>query len=218
MTVRELNTDYGAMFVPDTDLGQYWWLANTRCSPEDMFIEPVLEILRERPRGCACDVGANFGCWTLPLATVSHSVVAVEPQYGVKELLRRTVEKNRLSNVYVVHAAASDKCGEITVPSLDLDQDYNFGGVQVGSAGDTVAALPLDVILMGERVSFIKIDVEGHEQRVLEGAQKIISVCKPILFVERDHKDTDQDSLRSQIEGMGYALDIMGGNFLGMPI
>jgi FkbM family methyltransferase len=223
MTVQQLETDYGTMFVPDTDLGQYWWLANTRASPEDVHIEPVVQMLSERPRGCAVDVGANFGCWTLPLAKVSHSVVAIEPQDSVYALLERSVAANRLSNVRLYRHAAGSYPHVTQIPMLDIETSYNFGGVQVGKSyydSDTefIKVEPLDVTVMGERVSFIKIDVEGHEKEVLEGAEHIIRVCRPILFVERDHPDTDQEALREQIEGMGYALDILGGNFLGMPI
>lgn len=220
--IQELETEYGTMFVPDTDLGQYWWLANTRYSPEDIFIDPICEILKERPKGCAIDVGANFGCWTLPLARVAHSVIAIEPQAGVRTLLSRTLEANKIRNVRLMGCAASDRNGIVCIESLDLEQDYNFGGVQITDERnpnlDAISCQPLDAIAMGERVSFIKIDVEGHETKVLAGASQIIKFCRPILFVEKDHADTDEAFLRKQLESMDYGLQTMGGNFLGMPL
>ena len=214
------------MFVPDTDTGQYWWLKNTGASPEDMYIEEVCALLDERPKGCAVDVGANFGCWSMALAQHAHSVLAVEPQKVIHQLLRKSVKHSRLKNVRIFFGAAGDDPGTINIPALDINRDSNFGGVMVGTPFHDQADAEmtetrvrrLDDLLRGEQVSFIKIDVEGYEQKVLAGARETIMRCKPILFCEMDHPLTLADKLKEQIEKMGYATDTMGGNYLGMPI
>lgn len=221
-----LETRHGSMFVPDNDAGQYWWLANTGASPEDEFIEAICEILDDRPKGTAVDVGANFGCWTLALAKHAHAVVAIEPQACCRDLLVKSLVLNSIRNVKMIYAAAGSEAGTISIPSLDIDQASNFGGVSVAVPHHEqpsaplcdVAMVRLDDVLRGEPVSFIKIDVEGYEANVIDGARATIERCKPVLFIEMDHALTDAVALRETIEAMGYATEKRGGNFLGMPL
>lgn len=224
--IEALETHYGRMFVPDTDAGQYWWLTNTGASPEDEFIEAVCAILDDHPRGTAVDVGANFGCWTLALANHAHSVVAIEPQRCCFDLLSKSVSFNRATNIKLIHAAVGHYSGDIMIPELDIEQASNFGGVslaiphheQPNAKMNKVRMLRLDDVLRGSPVSFIKIDVEGFEANVIDGASATIARCHPVLFVEMDHNLTDADSLKSTIEEFGYVTEKRGGNFLCMPL
>lgn len=214
------------MFIPDNDQGQYWWLANTGASPEDEYIAAICGILDDRPKGCAVDVGANFGCWTLPLSKHAHSVVAFEPQRVCFDLIGKSLSASKIRNVRLLNAAAGAVGGRITVPDLDLDQATNFGGITLAIPHHEQPSAPLvevdmvklDTVLRGESVTFIKIDVEGFEARVIEGARDTIRRCHPILFAEMDHSLTDADKLKADIEAMGYAIEKWGGNFLGMPL
>src|SRR5262245_23223391 len=129
--IAELQTRYGTMFVPDTDAGQYWWLANTGASPEDECIALICDLLDERPHGTAVDVGANFGCWTLPLSRHAHSVLAIEPQMECVKLINRSLLAGEIRNVRVYHAAAGALPGICFVPELDFDIGTNFGGVSL---------------------------------------------------------------------------------------
>lgn len=235
MTVQQLETIYGTMFVPDNDQGQYWWLHNTGASPEDDFIEKVCDLLEDRPKGCAVDVGANFGCWTLALAKHAHTVVAIEPQACIHRLLSQSINASHHRNIELIRMAAGDRSGLTQIAALDIDGAMNFGGIELdkkyfndgwntlGHANEeapmeAVAMERLDITLMGYMVSFIKIDVEGYEMKVLEGAKHTIERCKPILFVEMDHPKGHKEMLRQQLIDYGYALDEMGGNFLGLPL
>lgn len=214
------------MFVPDTDRGQYWWLKNTGASPEDEFISEICALLDERPKAAAVDVGANFGCWTLPLAQYAHQVIAIEPQRCCHDLIAKSARESCIFNVWLINAAAGDAVGTIQIPELDIDQGTNFGGIslavphheQPDAPMATVRVVRLDDVLCGHAVSFIKVDVEGFEARVLNGARETIARCRPILFIEMDHALTDRDALRADMEAMGYAVDIRHGNYLGMPL
>ena len=227
--IEEIATRYGAMFVPDADEGQYYWLKNTGASPEDEHIELVCALLDERPSGMALDVGANFGCWTLPLAKHATVVHAFEPQPRVCDLLLRTVTANRPLPVYVHNVAVGAERGFIQVPNVSLEGTTNFGGVGVGLPHPEqpdapmveVAVVTVDglvPVLAGETVSFIKADVEGFEVNVLRGAEKTIRRDRPILFVECDHPRTSTQELWDLMESLGYAIKQEGNNFLGMPL
>lgn len=214
------------MFVPDNDRGQYWWLANTGASPEDNYIEMVCELLDERPRGCAIDVGANFGCWTLPLSRHAHHVWAFEPQPCVHSLLTQSIEKSGIRNVTTRQMAAGSRRGLGRIAALDIDLSTNFGGLslehgkheQPDAVMEAVYIDTLDNLCCGERVSFIKVDVEGYESEVIAGATEILSRCKPLLFVEIEHQATDAERLIRTIENFGYVTEKHGGNVLGLPV
>jgi FkbM family methyltransferase len=224
--IEKLRTNYGTMFVPSTDSGQYWWLANTGASPEDEFITAICEMLKQRPTGTAVDVGANFGCWTLPMAACAHSVLAIEPQKCCADLLLQSLEANAIKNVRVLNIAAGARPGRVKIPALDLDESSNFGGVSVAiphheqpdAPMTEVSVTRIDHLVTHEAVAFIKVDVEGFESNVLTGARETIMRCRPILFVENDHELTDKDALRNQIERMNYATDVRAGNYLGLPL
>lgn len=223
--IEPLDTIYGKMFIPDTDAGQWWWLKHVGASPEDDFIEEISSLLDERPRGTAVDVGANFGCWTLPLSSHADKVFALEPQRGCRSLLLSSVNANGIRNVAVVGDAASDENGMAEIANLDMNRSSNFGGVRLNLelADENAEMVPvrtirLDDLLASEPVSFMKIDVEGYEFKVITGARQTIMRCRPILFVEMDHIATDQTALRELIEGMGYVTDKRQGNFLGMSL
>jgi FkbM family methyltransferase len=158
------------------------------------------------------------------LAAHATSVIAFEPQRCVFECLSRSIEGFR--TIVAHNAAVGSGLGAIRVPDLDIDKPSNFGGVTMAIPHHEqpdrrmldVPLVTLDGALRGMDVSFIKIDVEGSEAAVIEGARDTIKRCKPILFVEMDHKLTDSDALRESIESMGYATEKRGGNFLGMPL
>lgn len=216
------------MFIPSTDIAQYWWLKTIGASAEDEYIEMVCSILKERQKGIAIDVGANFGCWTLPIGMCATRVMCFEPQRPIFNLLRKTVAANPSIAAECHNLAVGDAPGVISVPILDLDAAANFGGVTLGiehheqpnAKMEDVRVVALDdlVFLSEETVSFIKADVEGFEPAVLRGAHNVISRYRPLLFVEAVHRFTDTDALKQQIENMGYATSAHGPNLLGIPL
>lgn len=226
--IEQIETRYGTMFVPDTDNGQYWWLKTTGASPEDEMIEAVCALLDERPRGVAIDVGANFGCWSLPLALHASVVVAFEPQRCVFDLLVRTVEANAELKIVPMQTALGPKKGRIKVPDVSLDDTTNFGGVSLGIPHSEHPGAPmydvnveaLDDILYGTtHVSFIKVDCEGAELGIFRGAERTIRRWKPIIIAEADHPLTDTQELGAFIESLGYNVEIFqDNNFIGMPL
>lgn len=223
--IRCLDTRYGKLFIPDTDTAQYDWFRVLGASVEDQYISLVIDLLAERPRGMFVDVGSNFGCWSLALAPHCTRGLAFEPQPAIHKLLLETLALNKVE-VTALRAACGMKLEHRLIPRLDLDRPANFGGIaldqtykpQADAPKVTVEVIPLDDCVRNtDMVSFIKIDVEGMESQVLLGAQRTIKRCRPIMFVESDHTDTDKELLRQQLEQLGYILDQQGPNFLCIP-
>lgn len=156
-------------------------------------------ILRACGRGSpviALDIGANIGTHTVPWARRMHGwgeVIAIEPQERIFYALAGNITLNNCFNARALWAAAAAKSGEMTVPVLDHTQPANFGGLslrprekehQPQPVGEmTVAAVAIDDMQF-PRLDFMKIDVEGMELEVLEGARHAIARCRPVIVAE----------------------------------
>lgn len=156
------------------------------------------------------DVGANYGLYTRELARRSRRVYAFEPSRTLVDMLRRT----SASNVEIHDVALSDRDGVATL-SVPLDGDEavhslaSIEAVSVGEAGsclnELVRTVRLDSIVRDD-VAFIKIDVEGHELRVLNGATGVLQRNRPIFLVESEerHRISTTASVFEFFEAHGY--------------
>ena len=127
-----------------------------------------------KPGQLVLDVGANIGAHTVWLAQAvgpTGTVLAFEPQRIVHQTLCANLALNNIVNVYAYCAAVGKTPGTIVVPSLDPLEPNNFGGVELGDGekGEVTPVLTIDGLDLSE-CHFLKIDVEGMELEVLEGA------------------------------------------------
>ncbi|MGB3675293.1 MAG: FkbM family methyltransferase [Candidatus Nanopelagicales bacterium] len=141
------------------------------------------------------DVGGHFGIYTVVAGVVNPNatLVAFEPVPDTAAVLQRNLELNRLSGRAVVkQIAALDRTGpaELHVPGGEGSQSsmasFNKAGFR-DKAGHVIqidtTTLDLEAETLG-KVSLIKIDVEGFEDRVLRGASRILAEDRPKLIIE----------------------------------
>jgi FkbM family methyltransferase len=135
----------------------------------------------------ALDVGANIGLSAILMARLVGKVIAYEPSPPNLAFLRRNLVMNNISNVEVVAAAASDRPGSMQfhVSQFGAGSHVVATGHVAGSVIQTteVAALPLDSQNL-PKISFIKLDAEGHEPNVLAGAKSLLERDRPLIFTE----------------------------------
>jgi FkbM family methyltransferase len=161
----------------------------------------ALELLLERgldPRAKGrlfVDVGAYTGCSTIPalLRHFFHGAVAIEPEPGNYRLLRANLVLNDLDeDVRAVRCAISDhEASAMLRVNPDMHGAHaiverrrlrpRFGSLI------TVDTLTLDTLLDRENLSadsvgLVKIDVQGHEDRVLAGASSLLEAGVPIVL------------------------------------
>lgn len=130
------------------------------------------------------DIGAHVGTWAIRATRSFRHVVAFEPNPETNRILRTNVTLNRLSNIRVIQAALSDRVGEIaTVESR-------------------VRVRTLDSFEF--RPSLVKIDTEGNELRVLQGALETLRK-RPGLIIET-HYPESVGRIRSLLEPYGYSI------------
>lgn len=151
----------------------------------------LLEFLCSRDRD-AIDVGANDGSYVHYLRRYARRVIAFEPMPSLARALRRKFRRD----VVVESVALSDAAGTVSLCMPVVDGVVVTGCSTVSRAasatypGHRAIEVPmdrLDSVYSGD-VGFIKIDVEGHEQAVLDGAVETIRRCRPRLLVEVDER------------------------------
>jgi FkbM family methyltransferase len=160
------------------------------------------------PGDWVLDVGANIGANTIPLAKhvgPRGRVIAFEPQRIVHQMLCANVALNGLLNVVALWSAAGAQPGTIRVPPVDYEAVENFGGIELG--GEQGEAVPVTTIdqLQLERCRLIKIDVEGMELAVLQGAGDTIARLRPRLYFENNRREKSA-ALLGHLLALGYRL------------
>jgi FkbM family methyltransferase len=163
------------------------------------FVRPLLPFLRSG--GVVLDVGANLGFITVPLALAAKRlggrVVAVEPFKANADWLTDNLRLNQVEDVVtVVNAGLSSTPREAV---LLLREDFATGaGVGAASVAEDAsddrypqrAAIRLDTLdrlwptLGNPRLDVIKIDIDGHEDRFLEGGAHTIASHRPVILME----------------------------------
>lgn len=180
----------------------------------------------------AVDCGANIGVHTVEWARHMHGwgrVIAFEAQERIYYALAGNVAINNCLNATAYWAAVGSTSGQLRIPvpdylvpgsfgSLELRQrektefigqpiDYSEAGMQ------TVEQKTIDSLYL-ERLDLIKIDVEGMELDVLEGAKATIRRCSPVMVIEIIK--TDADAVKTLLQESGYQTYAMGINLLAV--
>lgn len=113
----------------------------------------------------------------------------------VPEMYNRIIErvnKEKWENIIVCNCAAWDKEESVFLTKDQKENGVIWGGSRIGELGQVVVkGRPIDQICAGDRVTFIKMDVEGSELRALQGAKNIIVQHKPRLAISVYHKPED---------------------------
>ncbi|MCU0517365.1 MAG: FkbM family methyltransferase [Oscillatoria sp. Prado101] len=175
------------------------------------YSEGEVELFKQilRPGDVAVDAGANIGAHTVYFAQAvgeRGAVLAFEPQRIVFQTLCANIALNSITNTYCYSVALGSTPGSIRVPPLNYSQLNNFGGLALGgySAGEPVEVRTLDSFAL-EKCRLIKIDVEGMELQVLQGAVKTVEKFKPALYVENDRQEKAAALIR-YLDSIGYAM------------
>lgn len=134
----------------------------------------VLHVLR--PHDHFLDIGANIGSYTLLAGgAVGARVTSLEPAPETFSTLKRNVLINGLeARVRLLGIGVSDRTGVASFTS-GLDAVNHIMTADEAVAGTQISVSTIDEILTDDAPTVIKIDVEGHEKPVLEGARRTLS-------------------------------------------
>jgi FkbM family methyltransferase len=175
----------------ETNVGVLWSHPNdeiTASLQEHGFWEIHLVRLLEkrlRPGMAFLDVGANIGYFTVlasRLVGPSGHVVAVEAEAGNAALLRANVWRHGCANVTVLSIAAWSTFAHPTMNVRAGNRGSSWITESEGEHELRVPAAPLDQVLH-ERFDLMKLDAEGSEHVILDGARRLLETC-PLAVVE----------------------------------
>lgn len=192
--------------------GLYGRINNLRDRNFSHLDEPELALL---PALCdsgqgAIDAGANRGSYSYWMLKHAAWVLAVEPNPALIRLLRSRFRHAIATGRYQVEAAAlSGRSGQVilTLPEQSALATVEMPGDLDAGQQMIVSSLRLDDLLANRpTVGFIKIDVEGHELAVLDGALQTIRRDHPTLLIEAEdrHHPSTLTGLRQRLEAQGY--------------
>ena len=169
------------------DLLQSQWF----CGVQVGLADDALRLLR--PGAWVLDVGANIGIVTGQMCQAvgpTGKVTAFEPLPANLEKLRRLKTDNRLHHLDIRGVAAGAERARL---SLRLPPEGNSGWASFSASWLAEGTLEVDVVTVdevvadtagGRTVELIKVDVEGYEFEVLEGARAVLAQHRPALVME----------------------------------
>lgn len=129
------------------------------------------------------DVGANIGNHTIYLARlVGCRVLAFEPNAHLAHAIKDSAEMNGLSKLVEVRdVGVGNRSG---TAKFRQELRTNLGGQALELGSGDIQVITLDEMNYNRSIRAIKIDVEGFELQVLQGAQALIARDRPIIYVE----------------------------------
>ncbi len=154
-------------------------------------LEPLRAWMRRnlRPDAVAIDGGGNIGLTALLMSAVLHKghVHVFEALPANVALLRRNIEANGITNCTVVPVALGDQPGRVVMQGSGSASHVSGFSRAPPPDEATVPVRTLDSYMDEatlDRVDFIKLDVEGFEPAVLDGASRLIERFRPPVFME----------------------------------
>lgn len=186
----------------DTHIGK--WVEESRRLDFDQNALP--QMLPYIKGGIVLDIGANIGCYAAAFLKVAHKVICFEPNDEAFECLCYNLQKLNSRRLDWYQVAVSDKSFKCEV----VCENDNIGMSYIKpSQNGKLRTVTIDKMEIEEqkftsayvdRISFIKIDVEGYELHVLKGAEKTISIHKPVMVIEiNDHTLKRTNTTREEI-------------------
>jgi FkbM family methyltransferase len=193
-TIKKIKRDKTFFSVDVSDYMQWHIFASI---PEIAWVKAV-ESLSMSNGGIVMDIGSNVGAFALKVAsnielnTNDSKVIAFDPNPYIQNYFQQNLELNpSVKNKVEFHLNAVGSESKVVDFSFDND---NSGTGKISSNGinnfpTTMITLDNFVVEYGlTNIKFIKIDVEGFEPYVFEGAKEILTKYHPDLYFEITEK------------------------------
>jgi FkbM family methyltransferase len=141
-----------------------------------------------RPGDTYVDVGANIGTLVLTAATVvsgTGKVIGIEAHPLTFQHLTANIELNKFPGIQAIHSAVGNQRGSVFFSDINSDDQNKV--LTEKKNGLEVRLDTIDNLLAGiGAIQLLKIDVEGYEKYVLEGATEILKRTRIVLYESWD--------------------------------
>jgi len=197
---------------------QFWELANYGIwekETTEYFLENIPK------KGVVLDIGANIGYFTLLFASLvgkEGKVFSFEPEQSNFSILKKNIQTNNFQNVKIENVAVTNYTGktELYLSEKAAGHHRIYKSNNVSSNHISVRTINLDEYLKEtpffERISFVKLDVEGSEFGAIKGMEKILLQNKKIELVVEFSPKQIRDYGSEPIDQLNY-LKALGFNF-----
>ena len=143
------------------------------------------------------DIGANIGKYVIPFAKRGVKVIAIEPNPEFFDVLMKNIKINGVEdNVKALKLAAGAEKKEVRM----YERIFKFPRIVYKPFYANM--IPIDEVVDGEDIDWIKVDVDGGEVEVFKGLEKVLRDNKPRIIAEL-HTSTKNQLLRF-LHDLGY--------------
>jgi FkbM family methyltransferase len=205
MTLKTLARDF---LAKQHQVPAKYWYGKVRGS-----LEPEMRLLRYlvRPGQRVIDVGGNRGVYAYALWRLGCVVEVFEPNPVCCGVLSAWAQHRQGVQIHPVALSRSHGQAILHIPrdSSGVEHDASASiehGTEGVSRDEVIQTRTLDSYAFATP-SLIKIDVEGHEQGVLEGAASTLATAKPALLIEIEqrHNKGPLEAIFQSIRRLGYS-------------
>jgi len=201
--VKEVNCNFYKLVVRPFSLADIIMASG-------LWEREIKKILRMEDGQVFIDVGAYIGTYTIPIAKRVGSkgkVIAFEPHPKSSEMLERSIKINHLENVTLIKKPVTDQKKKVkfgvsnqpTISSIYFNKDIKYNvemeGIDLDSCFDRLGSTRLD---------WLKIDAEGSEIDVLNGARQILKKYSPRIIIEIIEENSPK--VKEILTSQGYHL------------
>lgn len=180
--------------------GAYFWLDHNTVIDRSIILTGEFEPHSSRAvrqlvkKGAVVlDVGANIGYYSVlfsHLVGQSGQVICFEPTSYYREVLLDNLKVNEIRNCTVQAVGLSDQSQSTEIKRGRHSASLHWVESVSPVATEQIELITLDDFLKDvalERLDLIKIDVDGHETKVLQGAWQTIERFRPVIILEISH-------------------------------
>ena len=181
--LKVAETIYGKMIFPENDVvvGKSLPLYGEWSEGENIVMSQFVG-----PGDTVLDIGANIGTTAISLSKnvgVEGKVYAFEPQQFISQCFNANLLINNIKNVVAFSLAVSSKTRWIFINEEELASVGRYGSVSVSTDGTPVKAINLNRFPIN-KCSLAKIDAEGHEWSIIQGAKTFLMQHQPVVYIE----------------------------------
>ncbi len=185
----------------------YRILVRTSTIPDQAIFQEAFRIAD--PTKTALDIGANRGIVSYYIARRFAKVHSFEPNADLASFLKKVLP----SNCTLHHCALSDTPGEHEL-SVVLESGIPIHGkgriLETSGSPEAYAIQKIKLETLDDQridnIGFIKIDVEGHEDKAIQGGLETLRANKPVLVIEIEKRHTGKSPMETitRLEALGY--------------
>lgn len=160
------------------------------------------------------DIGANVGFYTLLTSKYvgkKGKVIAFEPNPIALRYLKKNVAINNFSNIKIIGTAVTNESGK---HRFDDSLDISCGRLDTKGNIEVVTLTIDEFATKTEAPNCMKIDVEGGEYKVLQGAKKSLTNYRPLLFIAT-HGIEQYNKCVDFLKKLKYEIRIISKNETG---